>query len=173
MKKIPLFLLVSILFVNASSAQEAGEPKKKGWPSVERYSFITECIKSAKVGMSEDSAKSYCYCMLEKIETKYPTIEEAGKITEADMQSAEWQKDVKDCLASISKWSVTDRSDFLSECVKSAKTGMSEEKAKNYCDCMMFKIEKKYPNPNDAAGITEETLKSPDWKKMIADCLNF
>ncbi len=50
---------------------------------------------------------------------------------------------------------------------------MSEEKAKKYCECMMFKIEKKYPSPNDAAGITEETLKSADWKKMIADCLEF
>jgi hypothetical protein len=173
MKKIILPLLVLILFVSNSFAQEAGEPKKKGWPSVERYSFITECIKSAKAGMNEDSAKSYCYCMLEKIEKKYPTIEEAGKITDTDMQSAEWQKDVKYCLASISKWSAIDRSDFLSECVKSAKTGMSEEKAKNYCDCMMFKIERKYPNPNDAAGITEETLKSPEWKKLIADCLDF
>ncbi len=115
MKKIVLYSLISILFLSKSFAQEAGEPGKKGWPSVERYSFIAECIKSAKVGMSEDSARSYCYCMLEKIETKYPTIEEAGKITDADMQSAEWQKDIKDCLASISKWSAIDRSDFLSE----------------------------------------------------------
>ena len=173
MKKIVFYSLVSILFLSKSFAQEAGEPKKKGWPSVERNAFITECIKTAKAGMSEDSAKSYCYCMLEKIEKKYPTIEEAGKITDADMQSAEWQKDVKDCLASISKWSAIDRSVFLSECVKSAKTGMNEEKAKSYCDCMMFKIEKKYPNPNDAADITEETLKSPEWKKMVQDCLDF
>lgn len=173
MKKIVFYSLISILFLSKSFAQEAGEPGKKGWPSVERYAFITECVKSAKIGMSEDSARSYCYCMLEKIEKKYPTIEEAGKITDADMQSAEWQKDIKDCLASISKWSAIDRSDFLSECVKSAKTGMSEEKAKNYCECMMFKIEKKYPNPGDAAGITEETLKSPEWKKIVQDCLDF
>jgi hypothetical protein len=173
MKKVIPTLLVSILFVNVSFAQEAGEPQKKGWPSVERKGFITECIKSAKVSMSEDSARSYCFCMLEKVEKKYPTIEEAAKITAADMQSPEWKKDVKDCLASISKWSATDRSDFLSECIKSAKAGMSEEKAKTYCECMMFKFEKKYSNPNDAAGITEETLKSPEWKKLIQDCLDF
>lgn len=174
MKKIIAFyLLVSILFVSNSFAQEDGEPKKKGWPSAERYAFVSECIKTAKAGMSEDSARSYCYCMQEKVEKKYPTIEEAGKITEADMQSPEWQKDIKDCLTPASTWSYKDRSDFLSECIKSAKDGIGEGKAKNYCECMLFKIEKKYPNPRDAEGITDETLQLPDWKKMIQDCLDF
>jgi hypothetical protein len=173
MKKIVLYSLISTLFLSKSFAQEAGEPKKQGWPSVERYAFITECIKTAKVSLSEDSARYYCYCMQEKIEKKYPLIEEAGKITAADMQSPEWKKDIQSCITGASTWSSKDRSGFLEECVGAAKDGMSEQKAKGYCECMLFKIEKKYPNPNDAAGITEETMKSPEWKKMVQDCLDF
>ena len=177
MKKL-LFccLFISSFFINKNFAQQAGEPgAKKGWPSNERADFISECIKSAKVGMSVDSARSYCYCMQEKVEKKYPTIEEAGKITEADMQSPAWQKDIKDCLAASGNWSGKDRSDFITECVKSAKAGgITEDKAKSYCGCMLFKIEKKFPNAADATNsITEETLQSPEYKKMMKDCLEF
>jgi hypothetical protein len=146
---------------------------KKGWPSIERYSFISECIKTAKTSMSEDSARSYCYCMQEKIEKKYPTVEEAAKMTDADLNSPEWKKEIQNCLKPASTWSTKDRSDFLFECIKSAKEGVGEEKAKTYCECMLFKIEKKYPNPADAGNITDETLASPDWKKMIKDCQEF
>jgi hypothetical protein len=172
MRKIIIpYLLFSALFINKAFVQEAGE--KKGWPSVERSAFIIECIKSAKVNMSEDSARSYCYCMQEKIEKKYPAIEDVAKLSAADMQSPEWQKEIKNCLTGISAWSATDRSDFLSECIASAKAGMTEEKAKNYCQCMMFKVEKKYPSPADAGNLTKEDLQSPEWKKIIQSCLEF
>ena len=164
-------LFVSILFVYKIFAQDT--TGKKGWPSSERYTFIAECIKTARAGMSDDSARSYCYCMQEKIEKKYPTTEEAEKLTSADLQTPEWKKEIQSCLAPESKWSSKDRSDFLSECVKSAKASISEDKAKNYCECMLFKIEKKFHNPRDADTITDELLQSPEWKKMAKDCLNF
>jgi hypothetical protein len=172
MKKISLSILfVSIHFACKIFAQDT--TSKKGWPSSERYTFIAECVKTAKVGMSDDSARSYCYCMQEKIEKKYPTTDAAAKLSSADLETTEWKKEIQNCLAPASTWSTKDRSDFLSECVKSAKEKVSEEKSKNYCECMLFKVEKKYPNPLDAGKITEETLSSPDWKKMIADCFAF
>ena len=172
MKKIlTSYLSISVLFFSNVLAQETVE--KKGWPSSERYTFIAECIKTAKVGMSDDSARSYCYCMQEKIEKKYPTTEDAAKLTSADLETPEWKKEIQNCLAPASTWSTKDRSDFLSECVESAKEGRSEEKAKIYCECMLFKIETRYPNPATAGNINEETLKTPDWKKMIQDCSEF
>lgn len=163
---IIIFLLLPVKIF----AQKTVE--KKGWPSEERSAFITECIKSAKEGMSEDSARSYCYCMQFKVEAKYPTIEEAGKITEADMESAEWKKDIKNCL-SVGSWSSKDHAEFLSNCIGSAKEGMGEEKATAYCECMMSKVESKYPNPADAGNLTKEKLNSPEWKKIIKECLDF
>lgn len=176
MKKLLLsILLLSTFFISKSFAQAAGEPvEKKGWPSSERADFIRECIKTAKVNMGEDSARSYCYCMQEKVEKKYPTIEAAGKITSADMQSPGWQKDIKDCIASSGTWPTIERKAFITECVKSATAGgLTEDKAKSYCSCMLFKIEKKFPNAADAGSITEETLQTPEFKKMLKDCLEF
>ena len=171
MKKILLLsLFISLLFISNGFAQETGE--KKGWPSVERYGFIRECIKEAKAGMSEDTARFYCYCMQEKVEKKYPAIEEAAKITEADMLSAEWQKEIKSCLGG--SWGTADREAFLDECIAAAqKTSMSEEKSKSYCACMLFKVEMKYPDPSKAVELTTEKLDSPEWKKIVRGCLDF
>jgi hypothetical protein len=171
MKKILLTcLVISFLFISNSFAQETGE--KKGWPSIERYSFISECIKEAKSGLSEDSARFYCYCMQEKVETNYPTIEQAAKITEADMQSETWQKDIKSCLGGF--WGTAEREAFLTECMESAKKDNSNfEKSKSYCECMLYKVEIKYPNPIDAGVLTPEKLNTPEWKKIIQGCLDF
>ena len=168
MKKINAYLIICLFIGMQSFAQ--GE--KKGWPSEERYNFIRECISTATPNLGEDSARFYCWCMQFKVEKKYPTIEAASTITEADMSTPEWQKDIKDCISG-GTWTKEDRSNFLSECTGAAKEGMTAEKAKNYCECMLFKLEKKYPNPDDMGEITEAKLNSPDWKKMIQDCIDF
>lgn len=171
MKKILLSNLIAFLLLTAHSfAQQTGE--KKGWPSVERYGFITACVEEAKNNMSEDSARFYCYCMQDRVEKKYPTIEEASKITEADMQSEAWQKDIKDCLGGF--WAREEREIFLANCLESAqKGGVAEDKSKTYCECMLYKIEKKFPNPLDAAQLTAEKLATPEWKKIIQGCMDF
>ncbi|HEX7904700.1 MAG TPA: hypothetical protein VF487_12545 [Chitinophagaceae bacterium] len=172
MKKIlPVQFIISLLFISNCFAQQAGE--KKGWPSSERYVFISECIKTAKTGMGEDSARFYCYCMQDKIETKYPTVAEAAKITDADMQSPEMKKEISSCMYGY--WTKEDREAFVSNCITSAqKGGLSEEKSKNYCECMLFKVEMKFPKTTDAKKeLTPEKLSSPEWKKLIQGCLDF
>ncbi|MEQ1677617.1 MAG: hypothetical protein ABL876_12990 [Chitinophagaceae bacterium] len=172
MKKIPVFIVLPILLLaaNLSYSQQPGE--KKGWPSYERYAFITSCIREARANMSEDSARFYCYCMQEKVELKYPNIELAAKITEAEMESAVWQTDIKSCLGGF--WGTEEREAFLSNCIETAeKGGSGTEKAKNYCNCMLFKIETRYPNPLNATDLTPEKLSSPEWKKIIQGCMDF
>lgn len=66
-----------------------------------------------------------------------------------------------------------ERSGFLSNCIASAKDGVGEEKAKTYCECMLYKIEIRYPDPADADKLTAEKLSSPEWKKIIQGCLDF
>jgi hypothetical protein len=160
---------ITILFMGRSFGQ-TGE--KKGWPSSERYAFITSCIGTAKATMSEDSARAYCYCMQFKIEVKFPTIEEAGKITAADMDSPEWKKEIKNCLGTAT-WDSANRANFVSECIIEATKNIGEQKAKTYCECMMFKVESKYPSMTDAAKLTQEVFKSAEWKKLIQDCVDF
>lgn len=168
-KQYILSILLSCFFVTSLVAQTGGE--KKGWPSAERYSFITECIGTAKKNMGSDSARAYCYCMQEKMEAKYPDIADANKLTAQDLASAEWVKEIKSCIGST--WTKIDHEEFMTSCVNSAKASLGETKAKNYCECMMFKIEKIYPNANDAAKITAEDFKSEYWQKLIKGCLDF
>ena len=171
MKKIHFSLLfITMLFSAAVFSQAAGE--KKGWPSSERYGFISSCIEQAKSGMSVDSARFYCYCMQEKIEAKYPSIDEASKLTESDMATESFKKMVQQCLGGT--WGTADRETFLTSCISSAqKDGNSEEKSKSYCECMLYKIEVRYPNPAEAAKLTPETFNSPEWKKITQGCKDF
>lgn len=179
MKKTRFLTLIAfILITNSLIAQDGGKPvagapatEKKGWPPEERLAFVSECIKEAQKGMSKDSARFYCHCMLERVEKRYPTIEEASNVTEADMRSEAWQKDVEACL--VGNWTSKNRAEFMADCVKSAKTGVGEEKATTYCECMMYKMERYFPNYADAGKLAEEKLRSPEWQKIIASCLNF
>ena len=88
------------------------------------------------------------------------------------LQSPEWQKEIQACLKGY--WSTKDRTDFLSDCINAAKEGLGDEKAKNYCECMLYKVEVKYPDSSTVdEELTEEKLNSPEWKKIIQSCLDF
>jgi len=112
--------------------------------------------------------------MQEKIEKKYPLSAQLAKVTAEDLSTPEWKKEINDCLSVNSTWTAGERSEFISQCIGSAKAGgLGEQKAKNYCECMLYKIEKKYPSSAQAVTITAETMKSPEFKKWIQDCLAF
>jgi hypothetical protein len=168
MKKMTSILAVLFIITTQVSAQ-TGE--KKGWPAVERNAFIRECIKSASVNMGIDTARFYCFCMLQKVETKFPDPAQSAKeLTAEKLASAEWQAEIRACLKGY--WSTLDRTDFMNSCIEAAKS-MGEEKAKNYCGCMLFKMENKYPESSKAGEITKEEMEKPEWQKAIKECLNF
>jgi len=171
MKKNKNLFLLIFLIAGKVAAQDS--TAKKGWPAIERANFITSCINSAKVNLGEDSARLYCYCMQEKVENKYPSIEDAAKLTAEDMSSPEWKKEIQDCLTITSTWTSVDRSSFLTSCISTAKSGLGEQKAKSYCECMLFKMEIKFPLIADFTKITKETMQTPEFKKMANDCLGF
>jgi len=179
MKKICILLpVISFFIVSQTCGQKSPEAPppastvKKGWPSSERATFISECIKTARASLSEDSARHYCYCMEETMEIKYPNFGDAGKITTEELQSPEWKKLINNCLTE-SHWDTKNREIFLSDCINSAKNGLGESKAKSYCECMLFKVEQHYPDPQDLGKLTDEKLASPEWKKIARGCLDF
>jgi hypothetical protein len=58
-----------------------------GWPESEKTSFITSCVREAmKNGNSRQVSTSYCQCMLEKLEAKYPDINEAAQLSEIELE---------------------------------------------------------------------------------------
>ncbi len=65
-------------------------------------------------------------------------------------------------------WSSSDVKKFVDNCVSTAvNNGNQEGFAKDYCNCMQKKLERKYPNAND---ISTADLNSPEIKDMEKDC---
>lgn len=69
---------------------------------------------------------------------------------------------------SSSGWAAAEARAFVSECVPAAeKNGLSRSQATEYCECMQTKIERLYPDVNDAARIDME---SAEMQQMVRDC---
>ena len=65
------------------------------------------------------------------------------------------------------KWTNKDKSEFLSGCLNKAIKEMEESKAKPYCNCLLDKIVKKFPNANDVNYIKYDSSVA----LMAKDCL--
>ena len=84
---------------NSSNNGNTNNNSRGSWSSVEVDAFITNCVSSAvNGGMQRTKADSYCNCMQRKLETLYPNVNDAGSLTEEDMNSPSMQRLVKDCL---------------------------------------------------------------------------
>jgi hypothetical protein len=67
---------------------------------------------------------------------------------------------------SENQWYEEDKKEFLKDCEKpSNHPDITKEKVKIYCECMMEKIMKKYPNYRDTFGKTKE-----EFKDMMKEC---
>jgi hypothetical protein len=87
MKKMFIVLAVASLAIGCKGKA------KSSWSKEEKDSFTTNCVNGATAGMGADKAKSYCDCMLGKIEEKYPKAAEAGNLDVNSMTEM-----AKDCL---------------------------------------------------------------------------
>jgi hypothetical protein len=172
MKKITILSAVILISFGFTRAQDPGAPaggttRESKWTGADRSEFITECVNSAKSGMSEDSAKYYCYCMLTKVEEAYPDPKDIGELDEEALDTPEWVAKIEKCLGGY--WPKSAREEFLTSCIKTATPKIGETKAVQYCECMMFKIEHRYPVFTDAINVKDK-LNTPEWKKVISSC---
>jgi hypothetical protein len=168
-KSVPLiiaFILIHVLSIAQSGGQQS--QSQQGWTKAFRDTAYNACVIAAAKSIGNDSARSYCSCATKKLEEMYPVQEEAGQLTAQDMRSPKLQAMIKGCLAM--KWPEKDRNDFVSSCVASASK-LGQEKATKYCNCMLLKVEAKYPNPNDSGQLTVEEMAKPEWQKALKECL--
>ncbi|NVK04413.1 MAG: hypothetical protein HWD92_06295 [Flavobacteriia bacterium] len=56
------------------------------------------------------------------------------------------------------EWDDATREVFMSNCVTNAESGMGTEMAEDYCSCVLVKVEKEFPNPEDAINMTVEQV---------------
>lgn len=136
---------------------------KGGWTAAEQKSFLGSCVKSSNMG--EEKGTVYCNCMLAKLMKLYPKASDASAMSQEKMIDL-----AKECLGTNrrgdSVWTANERTVFLRECTTNAVKSMGPAKTKTYCNCMLGKIEKAFPNPADTGKMTEEEL-----NKWAAECL--
>lgn len=155
--------LICILYAFFLNAQESS------WTYKDRDDFISNCVTAASGGMSIDSAKHYCYCMMSILEKSYPDPKQVVELSDNDLSSPEWKAKIRACLGL--PWPASFRANFMENCVGAAKAHLGEADARSYCDCMMYKVQLIYPNYVEADQISQETLASPAFQKLIRSCL--
>lgn len=159
---------MSLFLHQFSLAQNTGAGNSN-WTNKDRLAFVAACITESAGKFSRDSAAHLCYCIQERVEAKYPTVTAATALGDSTFFSAEWQQKIRECFGG---WSSTDRNDFVTNCIATAKDHIGEVKARNYCECMLYKVEKKYPVAAVAANaLTPDELAKPEWKQAVNDCL--
>ncbi|MEQ1678205.1 MAG: hypothetical protein ABL876_15990 [Chitinophagaceae bacterium] len=64
-----------------------GNNATSNWPESEKNSFLTNCeAKAVEGGGSRSVARSYCQCILNKLEAFYPDMNDVAKMTESDLE---------------------------------------------------------------------------------------
>lgn len=58
----------------------AAETKSSGWGAKERNEFTTECETAAAKNIGAEKAKTYCACMLVKVEREFPNPADISKM---------------------------------------------------------------------------------------------
>jgi hypothetical protein len=76
---------------------------------------------------------------------------------EAEAPTAAWSQDVQDA--------------YVNSCFESAKGGMKEDVAKEYCNCTLGKIMAKYPDPTELQNLGQDEITSLAMECMTAEMM--
>lgn len=74
--------------------------------------------------------------------------------------------DLKNNSNSSGSWSQAYRSKFVQDCITKASESVGQADATSYCNCMVVKVEAKYPNEN----LVDASLTSADITTMRVGC---
>jgi hypothetical protein len=125
--------MLGLLFVGLSLASCAGSDEKKDSDIV-----LETPLEDSTIPKQESISEP------EQLPVNAPKAE--TKIDES-------KKEVVIPVDRRGKWGKSDRFAFLENCVSNAKVNMGEEKAKEYCSCVLELVEAKYTSAVDAANI--------------------
>lgn len=175
MKKYLSLLAIISLFFSCNN-------NTKGWSAMDKNDFIKTCVQGATVSMGEQTAKSYCSCMQQKLEAKYPNVNDANKL---GAQSPDMLEMARGCLGlggdnnngtntnvndnmSGGEWSDADVQKFMNTCIQNAKNAGGDEQMSNqHCDCVLKKIQKKYKSYAEA----DRTMTKAEVDALEQECV--
>ena len=151
--------------------------KIPGWSKEFLSKNLKDCISKAGNTMAAADAYSYCDCMMNKIQKKYPKENDAGtKFTKEELavfrnaclpspitQNNKKSKPVNSVAVT---WSAADQTQFMDNCRPRVIKVLGAGGANNYCDCIMKKLIQEYPDSKEVDKVSEAHL-----KKLASDCL--
>jgi len=130
----------------------AGCNDQKGWSEGNKQSFIKSCITDNRSAIGEKQVNQYCDCMQKKVQERYPDYRDADKLTMSQ------NLDITDACA-LKGWSDNEKTAFMNSCSETRQSmGDNKEQAVTYCDCMMQKIQAKYPDVTKTGSIPNEEM---------------
>jgi hydroxymethylpyrimidine/phosphomethylpyrimidine kinase len=154
MKKVFLYILAAFMFSSCDNLKKKSSTDNDNEASAKK-----------KKALEDDEATDDA----SKKKKATPNNEEETPLVKRNSNSDENSNDNTDKeKADYSEgWSKANREGFMTVCVSKAKDGMgSESKAENYCACMLDKIQKIYPNANDAGKLTAQRT-----TQLAQDCI--
>ena len=154
------------------------------WSKEFRNKFVQDCISKASENVSAADAFSYCNCMTEKVEAKYPNENEVNaKVTNDDIASMRpgclpnsnnstnnnsnsSNNSTYNNTTTTANWTEADKREFMNNCTPGASKTLGTSGATDYCDCMMRKLMQEYPNSADVGNVSQTHMSA-----LAADCL--
>ena len=154
-----------------------------GWSSSDKSKFNRECLS----GFTEDNqalGRKICPCVLEKYQKKYSNyseVEAANDEAEVTRIALQCKKqlagnDDEDNNNDINSdddngggWTKSDERKFVSECAGDASQKVGEERANQYCSCMLDKFKRKYSS-YAAASRAISRMTADQINEMAVDC---
>lgn len=144
MRQLTLLLLAAFLFTSCDNL------KTKDSSKTDEDTEETTTKKKKKKALDDE----------EESEEEEPTTTKKKKRSSSDdeVTDDESANDEETTSDYAKGWSKADRQNFVSTCAEKASSKMGQEKAEEYCTCMMNKIEKRYPNSADVQQLTESDI---------------
>jgi hypothetical protein len=133
-----------------------------GWAENDKNRFLKGCIASFDENQSE-LANKICPCVLEKMEKEFASYSEADT-KEGETASTRIALQCKDEIVgnsdnnnTVSNWSRSDENQWMKACTTPLIESLGEEKATNYCSCVLDKMKEMYSSFEEAnrKGTTE------------------
>jgi hypothetical protein len=153
---------------NQNNSNNYNNSNNSGWSKTYRDKSVQDCVTKASEKMSESEAFSYCNCMVAKVEAKYPNENNVeSRLTSSDIESMK-----NGCLSNSNQtnpsndnsnksnnynsgsWSMADQREFMDNCTPGASKSLGTSVATDYCDCMMKKLMREYPNSKDVGDVS-------------------
>jgi hypothetical protein len=132
----------------------------QGWTEGNKQAFIKSCLAENKAAIGEEKVNAYCACMQQKVQNRYPNYRDADKLTMS-------QNLVITDSCAPSGWSSEEKEIFMNSCSETRESmGDNKEDAITYCDCMMQKIQSRYPDVNKTGNIPNEEMTA-----MAQECI--